>query len=1362
MSDLRGTSGPTRYQLSRAGVLNVWQYDEQVFEFGGGRLLLRGTNGAGKSKTLELLLPFCIDGDRQRMNASGRAQTPLTWLMLDGVDDRLRTGYVWVEFERRDDTGQQQHLTCGVGLRASRSSGSVTTWMFCTAQRIGADLALEDADGPLSSPALKAALGPQGRHFDVARDYRAHVGQLLFGLDPGRYDDLLRLLYWLRQPQIGEEIEPKRIAAQLVQSLPELDADELTRAGQTLDELAAFGEKLRRTEAARAAVAGALDVYSRYARAVTGERARSLVDADKDRRRIQRTLHQQQRELAQIDSDVDVLLAEQASTTTLQRSARAELDLLALDPDEARLDDARARAETAEAAAASLSRAAERADLACSSAQTARASMLRAAEQTARSIDADVRMIAELAGKAQIPIEAGFAADGSATALLGVRSVPSADATAIWVAEHTGALDAMRQSAAVTTAALVEARDLAREHERLAAKAHHASAEAERAAARADELRLTAAGLHETAAAQARAWRDAVHSWAADAAAVAIPVVDAARGVDVDHLLEATTFDDVPDRVAKEAAGVLEDRRRTERALALDVLAAQRGCDGITDELEVVRRERDPAPPIPPLPRDRDGDPTRAGRPLWAAIDFVDGTPDEVRAAVEAALQQSGLLDAWIDPEGPLRDGVFDIVARASHRLEGPTLTEVLRPADEDPRVSALLASIRLSERPGVEDDDLAVVGLDGTFRLGPLHGRAKKPGAQYIGASARAAERGRRIAALEGQLAELERALALLTAQHEAADAEVIALQTWLRSVPATHELARARDRLDDARRALSGAEATARLADDAAVAARRQASHALSRLDEWALAHGIPVDLPALDAVRDVVRDLTAGIGRHRDALGGLVAAVTDLAAAGARADEAAVAQGEAHAEGDRARDEAAALRHAYDSLTRALSESLAALAARRFAAQAALSNADARLVELAEGVSTRREQRAVTAERLTRVLDDEGRHRTAEQSALEAFCRLREVPGLLAAAVGEVPEGQDRLLAAGGAPRDRDALPADLLAIAAEWASLATADTPVDANAILRMHSELATGEAATHEPALSDIDGTYAITARDGAAQLTLAGLSVELTRRVAQQSELLTSRERDAFEQVLLGSLGDELRRRLQEAHELVSGMNDLLLGIRTSQGIRVKLRWRVRDDAPPEARDVARLVARSTAALLPDERDRLHQAMSQLLALAADDAPDDGYALHLQRALDYRTWYEFTVQYRRPGADAWLDLSRRSPLSQGEQKVACYLPLFAAAAAHFTSVAGAAPHAPRFVLLDDAFPKIDARTHPLLFGLLVQLDLDFVITSERLWGDHAELPALGIYEALRNPGEPGIAQAHYTWDGRALHAAGMP
>ncbi len=48
-----------RWKPSRAGILNVWEYDDQTFDFGDGRLVLRGRNGSGKSNALALLFPFC-------------------------------------------------------------------------------------------------------------------------------------------------------------------------------------------------------------------------------------------------------------------------------------------------------------------------------------------------------------------------------------------------------------------------------------------------------------------------------------------------------------------------------------------------------------------------------------------------------------------------------------------------------------------------------------------------------------------------------------------------------------------------------------------------------------------------------------------------------------------------------------------------------------------------------------------------------------------------------------------------------------------------------------------------------------------------------------------------------------------------------------------------------------------------------------------------------------------------------------------------------------------------------------------------------------------------------------------------------
>ena len=63
-----------RWRLSRAGIVNVWFYLDNEFTLSGGRMILRGTNGSGKSRALEMLLPFLLDADRRRMDATGAAR----------------------------------------------------------------------------------------------------------------------------------------------------------------------------------------------------------------------------------------------------------------------------------------------------------------------------------------------------------------------------------------------------------------------------------------------------------------------------------------------------------------------------------------------------------------------------------------------------------------------------------------------------------------------------------------------------------------------------------------------------------------------------------------------------------------------------------------------------------------------------------------------------------------------------------------------------------------------------------------------------------------------------------------------------------------------------------------------------------------------------------------------------------------------------------------------------------------------------------------------------------------------------------------------------------------------------------------
>ena len=156
-----------RWVLNRAGITNVYQYADETLTFGGGRLLLRGVNGSGKSTAMNMLLPFLLDTDTRRIDAAGEQSQVLRSWMLSGRDEAAPVGYLWIEFRRGDD-----YLVCGCGIRANRSTDRVTTWWFVTPRRPGVDLALVEGRVPLSVDALRQAIGAQAVY---AQDQRRGV-----------------------------------------------------------------------------------------------------------------------------------------------------------------------------------------------------------------------------------------------------------------------------------------------------------------------------------------------------------------------------------------------------------------------------------------------------------------------------------------------------------------------------------------------------------------------------------------------------------------------------------------------------------------------------------------------------------------------------------------------------------------------------------------------------------------------------------------------------------------------------------------------------------------------------------------------------------------------------------------------------------------------------------------------------------------------------------------------------------------------------------------------------------------------------------------------------------------------------------
>ena len=141
----------------------------------------------------------------------------------------------------------------------------------------------------------------------------------------------------------------------------------------------------------------------------------------------------------------------------------------------------------------------------------------------------------------------------------------------------------------------------------------------------------------------------------------------------------------------------------------------------------------------------------------------------------------------------------------------------------------------------------------------------------------------------------------------------------------------------------------------------------------------------------------------------------------------------------------------------------------------------------------------------------------------------------------------------------------------------------------------------------------------------------------------------------------------------------------------------------------------------------------------------------------LARALDYRSWYRFTVRVRDQGPDGAPRTRRMRQLSSGETRLISYVTLFAAASAFYDAVATGAQRPPmRLVLLDEAFERLDEPTIARMLGLLVDLDMDWIITWPSGWGLSEKIPRMHIYDVLRPKGGRGIACTHAIWTGNAL------
>jgi uncharacterized protein (TIGR02680 family) len=1379
------TRHPSRFRLARAGIHQVWQYDDE-FSFGDGRLLLRGKNGAGKSKALEILLPFLLDGDTRRIDASGGGKTSLKWLMLDGWSGGTnRLGYLWAEFTRSDDDGEPHRLTVGAAIRASTSTGDARAEFFVTTREVGDELPLDDPARRPSREKARELIG-HDNWYERPADYRARVARELFGLtDLARYRNLIHLLYGLRRPTIGDRIESGELVKVLSDALPPLDDDVIDKVAHNLDDLDSVREELARLEKTNAALDAFLKSYRGYLHGVLRFRVGQVTAALGDLSKKRRTAGDAERIVATLKSQESA--ADSKVTALEEARAEADADLRALrDSDAYRaLRDLRDKRET-------LLAVAENARTAWGAAGRARDGEVTAAQRLRDETTSIGREISDLRGALRTARRAARTC-GVDEALL--AEVPAIQAEILSAAapeqltDPDGAvLDVVRPGAETLAEEIADRLD--RWHAQLTESDTVLKGRLRAATALDDRLKEVAAAEHKAnglrdhadrldgqlAEARERAGQrgaDLVRESERYAAGVGLW---AARLPDSASVLAAVEMPDDPELPAAERAldrDVPDAVARTAHEIADPVLHAyERERDKIREREVTIGRELESAQaekrkwerqtdPEPPRSRYSSADRMPGtGAPLFLLVDFREAVPDADRVGVEAALEASGLLAAWASADGVLlADDTRDVIVRVGEPVVGASLADVLRPVPGhgvgEATLDQVLRGIGLAESDRrAEPTARTWVARDGRYRLDVIRGVHGKDRAEYIGAAARAATRQRRIDELTEQVGELEIALDGAVTARKEIERLRDALRAALREIPKGRGLTEAWTGHDNAL-----AEATRLSAD--LLAARRKAEEATAtavslrtRAVAQATSDGLPADRDQLGALRQELSALRKEIEAMGGGAGRALARLEFLASARTLWEQARQARIEAESGYAEAYRKLTGARRELTLLESTVGVTEQEIMAWEGDAQNRFNAAQRQLPHVRTERNSVHDDRVKAESDRDRLIDELAEQ---ERSVVAGGAALRRPLGLPGLPLAAGLTGVDVLLDRYDEAQDGDvrARIAALRGLAEDiGATLGPLSADVSPSLIIRRSEELRDGLAGGYDAEGTEDDGIKRYILRDDAGTHDVAVVGERIRSAAEGARNRLSAREQEVFETYLLGELGDHLSRQVLAARNLVDGMNDTLDQVRSSHGIGVRLQWDLPRDGDIDIRAAVTLLRQPSALRTREQSAQLRDALRRRIEEARRADPSAGYAIHLRAALDYREWFEFKVKVTEEAhPDRERVLSHRTALSQGEIRVVAYLVLFATAAAHFTSVAASAPQAPRLILLDDAFAKVDEPTHGRLLGLLVDLDLDFIITSERLWGCFPTVPSLHIYECLRDPGARGVATVHFTWDG---------
>lgn len=1331
------------------GFVNFWLYDQEIFLFANGKLLLRGPNASGKSITTQSFIPFILDGNKSpdRLDPFGSKDRKMDFYLLGNNDKEDSTGYLFMEFKREKS---DQYITIGIGLRAQKGK-PMSFWGFALTdgRRIGYDIQLFREVGnqniPLLKHELKNIIGEKGRFTDSTGAYMDMVNQLVFKfarLD--EYEQFIRLLIKVRAPKLSRDMKPSLIYSVLNDSLQTLSDEDLRAMIEAMEKLDDMALRLASLKSAQNDVRIIRNEYERYNRYMLGKKAEKYyaayqeVETLKGKQEIKSELLSEGR--AQLEKDINQFGQCKIKKEQLEKqkdalgSSNIEDTVTQLQNTEkeliGKLDEQKKKEGYLTEQFRKLQETLRGIDDIC-----------KQKEDKEYEFEGYISEFEEINKELQFPSHKYYFDKLQEKKTEDIGSSFQRD------------MKALEKQISIGKQALINKENAEREWDAEVMRTGDIRSEFESARIQWKDAKEVETEIRDKLIEDYYLFnKNSIEmKFSTEQLTQITRIISRFNGN-----VEDKELNDIQSKQLSELSKYLKDKIYQQKKL----------CEEVEEKLNKCKIELENLQNTPEIVPQREEKVLKArtelrkkGIPFYAfyeTVDFSTNLKQEEKDLIEEQLSDMGILDALIIPEEyqKMAEDILKEYADCFCLPEAKPIGNHMKDLVfdcKDEKFKVIVNKV-LQSISSTDMNARTAIFKDGRFQTGILGGHSivTKP-AGFVGAAARREYKERTLQALRLQLKDFQEDYEGQKSILENLERREATLNKEYSELPKTMDLTQAIALVEQTRKVYDDLQN--KLAEQ-----EQKESNAKQRLQQFSqlvlehckglsYKHSVEVFTEAEDNRQKYTecfrflekctntflmlsnnlnskQELADGIQEHidRDSMD-----VRKLKQEIGNLDSRVIGYKEFLSRPE----------------NREIAEKLKAL-------KEEINVLENEIIDY-NGKIERRKTENKNFEQELQTLDKQLKDAIGKETFVAKYFKEELELGLLQDMIsGDTTIA--KAISAKNVIRDQDK-------------SRPVSDLTAALITNLKQHSSSLTqfapkADAIFDEPVGEDfLRSRQYITLTWQGKSLSLYDFMKELNQAIADSELLIEAEDRKLFESILSNTISKKLYNRIGDCKKWVEDMDSLMRSIDTSMDLRFGLEWKGRkrdEEVSLDTSELVKLLNRDRQLLTQEDIENVSDYFRSQIKLKQAYAEESGdivnYADLIREVLDYRNWFEFKLSFwRGDGKKTELTNSEFNKFSGGEKAMAMYVPLFAAVSAQYKK---ASLDCPLLIALDEAFAGVDEKNISSMFKLAEDLKFCYIMNSQALWGCYETVPELEIAELVRPLNSQVISVINCTWNGR--------